>query len=99
MGNGNKLYKQMSEVELLDALGKPTASAPELLNIQLMPALVPLSQLTEKVREAVSHLTKSSSRLETLTRWLIGLTVVLLLLTLILALPEFRKLFAWIRTR
>ncbi len=53
----------------------------------------------ELQRRGIKDLAKSSKRLERLTRWLIGLTAVLALLTLALACQELGRLIARVMAR
>ena len=55
--------------------------------------LVPAQEL---IRRGLLMLNKSSRSLEKLTKWLIGLTIALTVVTVILAVPEFRHLVSWL---
>jgi len=92
----SEFYKDMSKEQLLELLGKETASAAQ-AQIKLLPAVVLLGRLTEDVKAAVWDLTKSSNRLEALTKWPISLTVALALLTAVLAIPESKNAVAWLK--
>ena len=86
----------MSKEELLELLGRETVHASQ-SQIKLLPAVVLLCRLTEEVKAAVCGLTKSSNRIEGLTRWLIALTVALALLTALLAIPLLKDVMAWVK--
>jgi len=87
-------YTDKSEVELTAELDSPVglASRESMFLSKVVAAL-------ELQRRRIADLTKSSNRLEGLTRILIVLTVVLALLTAILAAPEIRRVAAWLATR
>ena len=74
---------QKSDQQLLDAIDKAEGAQQVLVAEQ------------ELVRRGLVKLNQSSQRLERLTWALIGLTVVLAVLTAILAGPEFKHLFGW----
>jgi hypothetical protein len=60
-------------------------------------ALKKVVAAVELLRRRVGDLTESSRRLEGLTKWLVGLTIVLAFLTVVLAAPEFERVVAWVK--
>lgn len=89
-------YKDMTESELTAVTGAIPGT--RMNGEQVTPQVITTAAVV-LVGRRVADLTASSRRLERLTKWLIGLTIVLAVLTLILAVPEVGKLVAWARAR
>ena len=85
---------ERSDKDLVDELDSPGTNAGS-----PMWSLKKILVASELQRRRVEDLTESSRRLEGPTEWLIGLTVVLAFLTVVLAIPEFKNLVAWLKAR
>jgi hypothetical protein len=88
-------FTEKSDKDLIDELNITSGMIQTSQTWALNKILIAL----ELQRRRVEDLTKSSSRLVGLTKWLIRLTVVLAFLTVVLAIPEFKNLVAWLRAR
>jgi hypothetical protein len=89
-------YKDMTDGELYDVMN---ACAGAIMKGERLTPEHKITAAVVLVGRRLLDLTASSRRLERLTKWLIGLTIVLAVLTLILAVPEVGKLVAWAKAR
>ena len=89
-------YKDMTDGELYDLMNAYAGSTVK--GEKVTPGDKTTAAVVLAGRRVVD-LTASSRRLERLTKWLIGLTIVLAVLTLTLAVPEVGKLVAWAKAR